>query len=88
MRKTKALEVIKKSTPKIQIIEKDEVTLNGKTLERGKDYTIAKENGQVVLNSKLLETMKNQSNITYSSYVYSEIRGKNEETKNNKKIIR
>lgn len=78
MRKTKALEVIKKSTPKIQIIEKDEVTLNGKILERGKDYTIAKENGQVVLNPKLLEMYKNQSNIVYSSYVYREIRGKNE----------
>ena len=78
MRKTKALEVIKKSTPKIQIIEKDEVTLNGKIWERGKDYTIAKENGQVVLNPKLLEMYKNQSNIVYSSYVYREIRGKNE----------
>ena len=76
--KNKQLEVIKKKVPKIQIIEKDEVILNGKKLERGKDYTIDKLNGQVVLNSNLIKEMENRSNIVYSSYVYREIKGKNE----------
>ena len=78
MKKNKQLEVIKKKVPKIQIIEKDEVILNGKKLERGKDYTINKLNGQVELNSNLIKEMKNRSNITYSSYVYRQIKGKNE----------
>ena len=78
MKRSKQLEVIKKKVPKIQIIEKDEVILNGKKLERGKDYTINKLNGQVELNSNLIKEMKNRSNITYSSYVYRQIKGKNE----------
>ena len=78
MKKNKQLEVIKKKVPKIQIIEKDEVILNGKKLERGKDYTINKLNGQVELNSNLINKMKGQSEISYSSYVYREIKGKNE----------
>ena len=76
--KNKQLEVIKKKVPKIQIIEKDEVILNGKKLERGKDYTINKLNGQVELNSNLINKMKDQSEISYSSYVYRQIKGKNE----------
>ena len=78
MKRSKQLEVIKKKVSKIQIIEKDEVILNGKKLERGKDYTINKLNGQVELNSNLIKEMKNRSNITYSSYVYRQIKGKNE----------
>lgn len=82
--KTKEIEVIKNKVPKLQIIEKDEVILNGKKLERGKDYTVDIMSGAVKLNTELLEKMKGQKSVTYSSFIYREIKGKNVEKQNKK----
>lgn len=74
--KIKEVEVIKNKVPKLQVIEKDEVMLNGKKLKKGKDYIII-GNGSVILSKEIAETTRNKKNIIYTSYVYREVKSEN-----------